>query len=319
MTAPTNAITSVTPQVGMREDLEGVIYRVAPEETPFQAAIGSAKCANIYHEWQTETLAAPSATNARLEGDDVSSLDAPNLPTRVGNYCQILEKNGGVSRTQQKVDLAGRADELDRQKILKGKEIKRDFEMRALGNYASNAESGATTRKLGGALAWITTNVSRGVGGSNGGFGSGVVAAATPGTQRAPTEALVKAALATGFSNGARPTLGFMGGVDKQAFSTFTGIADIRVDAKAGKQATIIGAADVYTGDFSNITLVPHPYALTRDMLFIDPEMWAVGTLDGVSTVPLAKTGDSDRFIMTAEKTVVCRNEKANVLVADLL
>jgi hypothetical protein len=319
MTAPTNTITSVTPNVGMREDLENVIYRVAPEETPFTTAIGTVKATNINHEWQTETLAAPNAANAKLEGDDVSTLDAANLTTRVGNYCQILEKSGGVSRTQQKVDLAGRADELDRQKILKGKEIKRDFEMRAIGNYASNAESGATTRKLGGALAWLTSNVSRGAGGSSGGFSAGVVAAATNGTQRTPTESLVKGALATGFSNGARPTLGFMGGVDKQAFSTFTGIADIRVDAKAGKQATIIGAADVYTGDFSNITLIPHPYALTRDMLFIDPDFWAVATLDGISTVPLAKTGDSDKFMMTMEKSLVSRNEKGSVVVADLL
>lgn len=319
MAAPTNTITSVTPNVGMREDLENVIYRVAPEETPFSGAIGSAKATNILHEWQTESLAAANTNNSKLEGDDVSTLDAANLTTRVSNYCQILEKTGGVSRTQQKVDLAGRADELDRQKILKGKEIKRDLEARGIGNFASVAESGATTRKYAGALAWLTSNVSRGAGGSSGGFSAGIVAAATNGTQRTPTEALVKAALATGFSNGARPTLGFMGGVDKQAFSGFTGIADIRVDAKAGKQAAIIGAADVYTGDFSNIALVPHPYGLTRDMLFIDPEMWAWATLDGVSTVPLSKTGDSDRFMMTMEKTLVCRNEKASIVVADLL
>jgi hypothetical protein len=318
MTAPTNTITSVTPQVGMREDLENVIYRVAPEETPFTGAIGTDKATNIYHEWQTEALANPNANNAKLEGDDVSTLDAANLPTRIGNYCQIFEKTGGVSRTQQKVKLAGRADELDRQKILKGKEIKRDFEARAIGNYASNAESGATPRKFGGALAWITTNVARGTGGSSGGFSSGTVAAATNGTQRTPTESLVKGVLATAFSNGARPTLGFMGGVTKQEFSTFTGIADIRVDTKAGKQATIIGAADVYTGDFSNITLIPHPYGLTRDMLFIDPEYWAVATLDGISTVPLSKTGDSDKFMMTMEKTLVCRNQLSSAVVADL-
>lgn len=30
MTAPTNTVTSATPNVGVREDLENVIYRVAP-------------------------------------------------------------------------------------------------------------------------------------------------------------------------------------------------------------------------------------------------------------------------------------------------
>ena len=318
MAAPTNAVTTVTPNVGIREDLENKIWRVSPEETPFIEAIGSVKCTSTFHEHQTESLTAASATNAHLEGDDVT-VESPNLTTRVGNYCQILTKAPRVARTQNVVMLAGRADEMDRQIVLKTKEIKRDLEIRGIGNFASNAESGATPRRLGGALAWLTSNVSRGVGGSSGGFSGGVVSAATNGTQRTPTEALVKGVLATAFGNGARPTLGFMGGVDKQTFSTFTGIAETRVDVKPGKQANIIGAADVYTGDFSNITLVPHPYALTRDMLFIDPEMWAVGTLDGLKTEPLAKTGDADTQLLTMEKTIVCRNQASSAVVADLL
>jgi hypothetical protein len=318
MAAPTNTVTTVTPNVGIREDLENKIWRVAPEETPFLEAIGSTKVTSTYHEHQTETLTAASATNAHLEGDD-ATIEAPNLTTRVGNYCQILTKAAIVARTQNVVQLAGRADEMDRQIVLKTKEIKRDLEIRGIGNYASNAESGGTPRKLGGALAWLTSNVSRGAGGSSGGFSAGVVAAATNGTQRTPTEALVKSVLATAFGNGGRPTLGFMGGVDKQTFSTFTGIAETRVDVKPGKMANIIGAADVYTGDFSNITLMPHPYALSRDMLFIDPEMWAVGTLDGLKTEPLAKTGDAEKQLLTMEKTIVCRNEKASAVVADLL
>ena len=146
MTAPTNTVTSATPNVGVREDLENVIYRVAPEETPFMSNIGTSKATNIYHEWQTETLATAVATNAQLEGDDYT-LGAPNLTSRIGNYMQIVAKAGGVSRTQEVVDKAGRSSELARQKTLKTIEMKRDLEMRVIGNYASVAESGATTRK----------------------------------------------------------------------------------------------------------------------------------------------------------------------------
>ena len=39
---------------------------------------------------------------------------------------------------------------------------------------------------------------------------------------------------------------------------------------------------------------------------------------DPIKTDDLSKTGDSDRFIMTMEKTLVCRNEKAIGVVADL-
>jgi hypothetical protein len=40
MTAPTNTVTGATPNVGAREDLEDVIYRVAPEDTLFTSNIG---------------------------------------------------------------------------------------------------------------------------------------------------------------------------------------------------------------------------------------------------------------------------------------
>lgn len=320
MAAPTNTITGETPNVGAREDLEDKIYRVAPEETPFTSNIGKVTAKAIVHEWQTETLATPSGTNAQLEGDDVGTLDAGNLTTRVKNICQIGWKTGGVSETQEAVDLAGRASELARQKILKGIELKRDFETRFIGNYASVEENGATTRKAAGALAWITSNDSRGATGADGGYnsGTGLVAAATPGTQRTFTEALVKAVLATAFANGGKPSQAYMGGTHKQQFSTFTGIADIRAGVSGDSQATIYGAADVYVSDFGKLVLIPHPYALTRDCLLIDPKLWAVATLRPMTTTMLAKTGDNERFLIRGEKTLVSRNEKGSGAVYDL-
>lgn len=318
MSAPTNVITGATPNVGVREDLEDVIYRVAPEETPFISNIGSAKASQPYHEWQTETLASASATNAQLEGDDVSSLDAPNLTTRVGNYCQILRKTGGVSRTQEIVDKAGRASEMARQKTLKGIEARRDLEMRAIGNYASNNESGATPRKLGGLMAWLTSNTSTGASGSNGGFSSGTVSAATNGTQRTFTESLVKSVMSTAFSNGGKPTQAYMGPAHKQIFSTFTGIADIRGTVSGKEMATITGAADVYVSDFGALTLIPHPYALSRDCVLVDPGMAKIATLDGWKSKALASSGDNEKFLLTAEKSLVVSNEKAHAVIRDL-
>src|SRR5688572_26628678 len=134
MAAPTNTETTLT-AVGVRESLSKLIFRVAAEQTPFLSNIGRAKATATYHEYQTETLAAPDPTNAALEGGDVGTLGAPNRTTRVGNRCQIFTKDGGVSGTAEEVDKAGRDSELARQKLLKGKEAMRDLEMRALGNY----------------------------------------------------------------------------------------------------------------------------------------------------------------------------------------
>lgn len=317
MTAPSNLFTTVT-SVGQREDLEDTIYRVAPEKTRFISAIGKKKATARYHEWQTENLDNPNADNAALEGDE-STLDAPNNTARIGNYCQIFTKKYGVSRTQEVVDMAGRKSELNRQRVLKGIELRRDMEARFIGNYASQNESGANPRKSAGILAFLTSNVSRGATGANGGFSGGIVAAATNGTQRTFTEDLVKAAWATAFNNGATSvSLALMGATHKQKFSAFTGIADIRADVKGRGQATIYAGADVYVGDFGELQIVPVAYGLTRDALFVDPEYAAVATLDGFSTEPLAKTGDSKRELMTHEAALVVENEKAHFVVADL-
>ncbi len=327
MTAPTNTVSSVgagVANIGVREDLEDVIYRVAPEETPFVSNIGSkGKATNVFHEWQTETLTAPNSGNASLEGDDVATLEAPNLTARVGNYCQIIRKTGGVSRTQEIVDKAGRESEMARQKALKGIEARRDLEARAIGYLAANPESGATPRRAAGIMAWLTTNTSLGAGGTQptlSGTTSGYPnAIGTLGTQRTFTEALVKTVMSTAFSNGAKPTQAYMSMQHKQQFSAFTGIADIRSEVKGTKLATITGGADVYVSDFGALSLIPHPYGITRDCVLVDPNMAGIATLDGWKAKPLASNGDNEKFLLTGEKTLVVSNEKAHAIIRDLL
>lgn len=224
------------------------------------------------------------------------------------------------------VNKAGRDSELNRQKVLKGLELKRDMEKRMMGNWASNAESGATPRHSAGAVAWAVTNVSRGSGGSSGGFSSGTVSAATNGTQRTFTETLLKSVIATAFNNGAKLNQVYAGMVHKQQFSAFTGIANIRVDAPNKGMARIVAAADIYTSDAGDLAVIPHAYGLQessqgapRNVLLIDPSKARVATLDGVKSTPLSKSGDSEKFLITAEKTFVAANERAIAVVADLL
>jgi hypothetical protein len=316
MTTPTNTQTSLV-AIGNREDLSDVIYRVAPVETPFFSGIGTSKAMATKHEWQTETLASASASNFQLEGD-VFSIASGNLTTRLGNYCQIFSKAYGVSRTEEIVKKAGRTSELNRQKVLKGLELRRDCEMTLTNNVVSGAESGATPRKSAGALAWITSNTSVGAGGSNGGFSAGTVSAATNGTLRNFSEAQIKTVMSAAFSAGGKPTTAFMGPNQKQEFSAFTGIATIRHDSPGAKMAQIIGAADVYVSDFGNLALVPHPYALTRDCLIVDPTKWAVAMLDGFKSTELAQSSDSTQYALTVELTLESRNEKASGAIRDI-
>lgn len=321
MAAPAGTVLTTT-LVGQREDLEDVIYRVAAEQTPWISNVGEGSAKARLHEWQTEVINAADPTNAQLEGNDYPTNATPYNTTRVGNYEQILAKVFGVARTADIVDKAGRDTETARQKILFGIEMNRDCEARAIGNFASNNEAGATPRRFGGALAWLTTNVSRGAGGANGGFGAGVVAAATNGTQRSFTEQLVRDTMALVFTSRGGSAgdryQAYMGGPHKQTWSQFTGIAAIQTQVGEGL-ATIVGGSDTYLSDFGRITLIPHPYGLTRDVLIADPKYWAMAPLQGMRTWNLAKTGDSDRYLQTKETTLVCRNERSSAVIADLL
>lgn len=316
MAAPTHMETTVN-MVGQRESLSDVIHRVAPEKTPFISAIGKGSAKARYEEWQTETLATPDPANASLEGDTYGTPEAPNRTVRIGNYCQIFDKKGGVSRTSEIVDKAGRQSEKKRQRLLKGIEMRRDMEARMIGNFASRNEAGPDARLSAGILAWLETNTSRGGGGSDGGFNAGVVAAATNGSQRAFTESLVKTVLASAFDEGGEPSIAMMGSTHKQQFSSFAGIADIRVSPQ-GRQAQIMAGADVYKSDFGDIQVKGHPYGLTRDCLIFDPAMAELKYLDGYKTKEIGMNADGDQFLMTAEVTLCIKNEKGHAVIADL-
>ncbi|HKR17651.1 DUF5309 domain-containing protein [Rhizorhapis sp.] len=316
MALPTNTATTYA-NVGIREDLSDIIYRVAPEETPFINNIGTGKATNTYHEWQTENLTAAADDNAVLEGDD-ATLDAANVPARVGNRCQISDKTAVVSGTNDAVNKAGRKTEMARQVMLKGLELARDQEKQMLSNKASVAGAAGTARQSAGIESWITTNASRGAGGSGGGFSGGVVAAPTDGTQRAFTEALLKAAHLLAFNNGGKPNQLYMGGFQKQAFSAFAGVAQQRRDT-GDKAAVIIGAADVYVGDFGRLAAIPHPYGVrARTVIGVDPRMAQVDYLRPMRNWELSKSGDTEKRQMLVEYTLKVSNELAHMVVADL-
>lgn len=318
MSLPTN--THITyANVGIREDLSDTIYNISPEETPFTNNIGRATATATYHEWQTQALAAAVDTNANLEGDD-ANLDAANTTTRVGNRTQISDKTAVVSGTNEAVNKAGRASEMALQVMLKGKELARDDEKQMLSNKASVTGNSSTARQSAGMESWIVTNASRGSGGSAGGFSGGTVAAPTDGTQRAFTETLLKAAQLSAFNNGGRPTQLYMAGVQKQVFSSFAGIAVNRVDnAPTTGQLTIVGAADVYLGDFGRLTAIPHPYGMrSRTVLGVDPSYARMADLRPMRNWDLSKTGDNQKRQLLHEYTLQVDNEAAHFVVADL-
>jgi hypothetical protein len=313
--------------VGNREELANKIWQITPEKTPFLSLIGRKNVKSTHPEWQTDTLGSPDTANNQPEGNDWS-YDAVSPTVRVGNYTQISEKSFIVSRTQEKTDKAGRRSELARETAKKSTELKIDMEVIALSNQGSSAGTGngATNRLLGGYRAWLTTNDSvGGGGGASGSFAGGLVVAATNGTQRALTKALIDEVVLSTANAGGEARVLMMSNYNKTVSSRFLDDADVvplRKTVGSG-EATIVGAADSYLTDFGLVTFVPNVQmtragaATARNVFLVDPSMVSLGIFDDIMVNKPAKTGDAEKRVLNVEYTLICNNEAAHGVVAD--
>lgn len=329
MAQPSNTFETYD-AVGNRETLADQIYLITPDETPFVSMIGKKSVDGVHPEWQTDTLATPDTSNNQPEGNDWV-FQAITPTTRVGNYCQISDKRISISGTQDVVSKAGRRSELAREIAKKGQELKTDMEVILISNQASSAGTGnaASNRTLGGLRAWIASNDSLGSGGASGGFNSstGVVDAATNGTQRAFTKALLDGAIQAAYVAGGNPTTLMLSPYAKTVFSTFmsdTNVAQQRFAAKASGQTTIVAAADMYLSDFGVLSVVPNRQmaragaTIARNAFLIDPSMLKLGTLRDIRREDPAKTGDQEKKVLLCEYTLIVNNEAAQAVVADV-
>jgi hypothetical protein len=277
----------------------------------------------VYHEWQTDKLTAASAQNKTIQGDDLANDSRANT-VRQGNYTQIMKKVVGSSTTMEASRTAGRASELGRELMKAGRELKTDAELRFTGNYAAVPPAAGTAGESAGALCFMTTNSYLGTAGSpaqptySGGTTSGYPnAAATNGTQRTYTETLLKTALAAIWTQGGNPKLVITDVGHKQIAAAFTGLATQRRET-GDKRITIVAGGDFYVSDVGEVQFVPSRFCSARDALIIDPDYWAIATLDALKVGDLARTGLATRKEMHQEVTLVCRNEAASGVIRDL-
>ena len=324
VTANTNETYDVTT---IREDLQEALTSITPTETILMSTIGSKNVDNTFFEWAEVDLAATGA-NRQIEGDVGLSNTAPTNAVRKGGYTQISTKVVEVSSTNQSVNGVQQAQSLAKQVAYKLSELKRDMEAMLLDNVAAAAGSSGNARQTAGLPAYLTSNVSRGSGGANGTTsGSGesgfVNAAATDGTLRPLTEALLKTVIQSCWNNGAEPSIVMCGPEQKQKISTFTGNATKFQDVDAKR---LTAAVDVYISDFGTVEIVPQRHMRKRtvssvvhtpDVLVLDPSYAEVAYLQTAKQEALAKTGLSERRLISCEYGLQVTSQKAHGIVAD--
>lgn len=322
MAQPTETFDSYDAVSGIHEDLQDVIYRVSPTETPLLSLISQTTAQHRIHEWLIDSLDTPSADNAGIEGDDVVA-GAIVAPGRRGNYTQISRKAITISGTEEAVNTAGRDSEIAYQLMVKGLALRRDMDSRISQEDPAVIGTASVARQTAGFEAWITTNDSRGATGADPTLSGGIPdAGPTDGTQRNFTEALAKDVLRQIFTNSNTNGVTVIAGpVNKMNFSSQVlagGGSDNRFMPVRNQQNDLWAAFDVYHSDFGLVRVLPSRHTRERSMLFVNPEFWSVAYLRRMHTVELAKTGDAEKRMIQSEYALVARNEASSGVLADL-
>lgn len=323
MAVITNTFTTATP-VGNREALSDIISMITPRDTPTYSDISHPSVDRAFFEWEIDTLAAPAA-NAQLEGDTFT-FAAVSPVVRVAEYTQILRKDWSISGSQESSNNAGDAEKRKRVQLKRGIEIRKDVELSIVSNVAS---VGGQTRVSGGLPSWITTNDSRGAGGADGGYSSGtkLTVAATNGTQRAFTQALLDAVMQSCYQAGANVKKAYVSPYAKGVFVTFmsnANVASYRYMAENGDRNMIVSNADIYASPWGEIEVVPNrvmanAVTVARNVFLVDPEMLGWAWFRPIANVPdLAKTADSEQGVILGEGGLKVMNEAGCGVVADI-
>ena len=312
MTVPTNLYQKDSLK-GNREDLLDKIFQTSPTETPIVSAAGRVTATSTFHEWQRDSLSAANADNAQIDGDDIA-LQAQVATERVGNHLQIFAKVIGTSRRANIIKKAGRGSE---QALLRAKamlELKRDIEKMVVSNNPAVASTTSVAGKSAGLGVQLYKNLSSAVGGSTTSWTTGApTVAPVAGTPRAMIVGYLNTVQQSIFTNsGVQPDMIVMGPAHKAVFSTFTGIAQNRLDT-GKKQGAVVTGADIFIGDFGTLQVVPH-YLMSgaTDAFLLNMDYIDMAYLDGIKTSPLAKTGDGEKELITVDCCLAVRSSDAN-------
>lgn len=210
------------------------------------------------------------------------------------------------------------------------REAANDLEYAIARNQAGTAGGAATGRSMASIETWIGATAASAsaatqvvLATTTSAATTAPVASGTPGTAPsegsgttgALTEASLLLALQSNYDKGSMTDVVVVNGTAKNYINGFTGIATRNVDVGRTSQASITGAADLYVSNYGVHRVVLHRHVRSSVALCLDTSLWAIGTLRGWSSSPLAKTGDAKKRLINCEKTLVCRNPRGNAKV----
>jgi uncharacterized protein DUF5309 len=335
MTVPSGTLQTYQ-TIGNAEDFEDAVYMISPTETPFLSLAKRMKADNRTHQWLTDELAAHTAGNATIEGDDAAA-DTAIPAVNLKNQCQLLDKVAFVSNTQEATRSYGNVGSMQYQMAKRVKELKRDLEAALVQNNAGTAGVAASAALMASLESWLGysgqqaatiktangTSVQEGAAGTTPGFttanGYPVVAPTDSTSTGSISEAILKGCIANTYTNGGDPSILLVPPLVKQKISTaFSGISTRFREVKAGGRAEITGGADLYVSDFGEHIIKPDRFMRSTVMFGIDPDYVGVAYLQPFSQKDLSVTGHAQKKMVWCQATLVLQNPFAHFKIGDI-
>jgi len=341
-------LKDVNLQGWIHEDVMNQIFNISRIPLPFTDAVGSSSHDNQYFSWNVDKLSQPVTTGQTIDGADITP-GVGSTGERMGNHSEIRTKSVAVSTRAQEVNSIGFANALAYQITKLQQDLRRDVEATALSNNPSIVATETVAGQTAGLAAWLvgdvdvlgnavaagSENVIRGAGGADGGWyataANSLVAASTPGTAVALTETAIRDVMENVYTKGGDPSVLMTTPAVKRIISEylFTSSARIATNISQGGEGASVreasGAFDVFLTDFGTLRLVPnrlqpHYNGTTNDYVFImDPSYLELSYLQGYRTEPLAKSGLSDKRVISVDWGLKVLNFDAMGGVADVL
>lgn len=320
----------------INEDVMQVIFDIDPVDLPYQDMAGRETSKNQYKSWTKDKLETPQLANAVVDGSD-QDLDDTQTGSRVGNHHQESTMGVKVSHRARNVDTIGRSDELVYQLMQRQKEFKKRMESTFLSNQASVEDDGNTTagQTAGcGAMFETAANI---LNGTAGGFAAGIYTAPTPGAAAALTETMIRdgseaAYLAGGSPSKLMSTPKMIRKISEYMFTSSARIATLQQNVSKNQVSegdyghqglTAVGSVTMIVTDFHTLEFCPNRSQLVYDnggtdcvnVYGFDPEYWAVSYLQGIEVDELAKTGLSEKRMMSADYANIAKNEESSFVI----
>jgi hypothetical protein len=285
--------------VGKKEEVSDIISMISPTDTPFLSSIGTEKIQNDLYQWQEDQLRAV-AVNAKLQGADGvdTTRDQPTMRT---NGTQILSETFRIAGTTDAIKTYGRDKTSLRELMKTGKLLKMDLEHALVGTaqtYTVAAE--ATAGQFAGVQAQI---------------GAGTTT--TLGTAGPLTETLIVDLHQKLYNEGSDGTILMVKPSDSRIIAGFSQQSNRQMYVSNG-ETKVTNVVNIYESPFGTVRVVKNRRIRSQNALIYDPKNWKLAVLRNWFTEKLAKTGDSERWMVVGEVGLKHSNRLASAQLANL-